>query len=69
MKIAPNSPRRSGKAWAVVDANARRPISSVDLSPTRATAERWQRIRSSVTRPLYPNAKWRVIRVEIKEVK
>ena len=57
------------RAWAVVDAAGGKPLHVFDLSPSRSKAAHLRHIRETVAFPKYPNAKWRIARVEIREVK
>lgn len=57
------------KAWAVVDANGIKPLDAFDLEATRSRAGHLKHIRETVTFPKHPGAKWRIARVEIREVK
>lgn len=63
---------RSGKAWAVVDTASHRRISIYDLSPSKRLSRKLRDARECAAYPLNPKGKWRkwrVIRVEIREVK
>ena len=57
------------KAWAVVDDTGSCKPSTVDVAHSRARALHIQYVRRNAAFPLHPNAKWRIARVEIREVK
>lgn len=57
------------KAWALVDETGACKPSAYDVVwQTNADAKRLLRIRSSSAFPRHPDAKWRIARVEIREV-
>jgi hypothetical protein len=60
--------RRVGNAWAVVDVERNDVLAPCDLKDTRERAIRLRDARQSVTYPIHPGAKWKVVRVMIYEI-